>query len=104
MIPLITLMVVMLALAVEVGWIIRCRSCRRGRQRTRISRRGSGAGKGAGDTLSSLPDCTPIDEPFGLVPVCPCSLPAVPALVVGGKFANGVACRGEACWGEACWT
>jgi putative ABC transport system substrate-binding protein len=27
------------------------------------------------------------------------AVPAVPALLVGGMFANGVACRREACWG-----
>jgi hypothetical protein len=71
------------------------------RQRTRISRRGSGASKGVRDSLSALPGCTPVDELFRLVPV----VPLISFLgCLGGKFANGVACRGEACWGEACWT
>ena len=38
------------------------------RQRTRISGRCTGASKGAGDTFPALPDCTPVDEPFGLDP------------------------------------
>jgi hypothetical protein len=98
---------------------------RRRHQRTRISGRRTGASKGARDTLSALPDCTPVAEPLGLgaimtgvpvpgvgaaVPVMPlmsfwgCTLkliPGVPVLLIGGMFANGVACRGEACWGEA---
>jgi len=98
------------------------------RQRTRISGRCTGASKGAGDTFPALPDCTPVDEPLGLVVIMPvvpvpgvgaavpvmplmsfwgCTLrliPGVPTLLGGGMFANGVACRGEACWGEACRT